>query len=67
MFFAVTERISFELNQNRKKSNRVQKIKLQFNDYVLWSLYVLLLLFVSKALAKEPEEHQFKRTAGQFD
>ena len=50
MFFAVTERISFELNQNRKKSNEVQKIKLQFNDYVLWSLYVLNMFFLIKSL-----------------
>ena len=38
MFFAVSKTISFELNQNRQKSNNVKKIILQFNDYVLRSL-----------------------------
>ena len=34
-FFAVTKRISSELNQNGPKRNKVYKIILQFNDYVL--------------------------------
>ena len=67
MFFAVTKRISFEVNQNRQKSNKVSKIILQLNDYVLRSLCVLMLFFFSKKLAKTPAEHEFKRSANRFD
>ena len=48
-FFAVTKRIYFDLKQNWKKgNNKVQEIILQLIEYVLRSLYVLMLLFVSK-------------------
>ena len=60
------QRISFELNENRQKSNQVEKIILQFNDYVLRSFNVLMLLFVSKTYTKTAGEHEFKRSAGQF-
>ena len=45
MFFAMTKRSSFEVNQNRQKSNKVEKIMFQLNDNVLWSLYVFILFF----------------------
>ena len=35
MFFAMTKKIFFELNQNWQKSKRVSKIMLHFNDYLL--------------------------------
>ena len=67
MFFAVTKRIFFELNQNWQKRNKVLKIKLYFNDYMSRSLYVLMLIFLSKTSAKTPDKHEFKRSAKQFD
>ena len=52
MFFVVIERISSELNQNRQKSNKVYKIILQLNDYVLRSLYVLLRCFSGRCVGQ---------------
>ena len=49
MFFAMTKRNSFEVNQNRQKSNKVDKIMFQLNDNVLWSLYVFILFFLDSA------------------
>ena len=46
----MTQKVSFELHQNRQKSNKVSKILPRFNDYVLWSLYVLICFFLDRGV-----------------